>query len=404
MAADLSPPQASGTLRPRMSDRTLAALAEGRLYLKDGTDHLQRHESDFAQEILDRHLRMAQKHAWKGGGGDEGSMIPRNSLWGRGEGDSTIPIVVSSVAPGEEGGHVAYLLETESVGGLLDYELAAKHERRLFHREGFRAGNLDRHPETRKLVCSVPVPGGGSNLAVIEPDGRDLREATEGDSFDDAPSWIPGEEFTVVFQSAGLARSREGQVSGLGPFAIERLDFRTGEMETLRSNPQVDFLQPHLDTEGNLYYIRRPYDGPRGPRPPWTSTVKDVLLFPVRLVRALLHFLDAFSRFFSQKPLLSAGGPQQEGPDRNQLWIHGRLLEMKNAEGDEGKSLAPSDWQLIRATSEGSETVLAKGVLAYDLAPDGTLAYTNGRHLTLLKDGRKEKVADLSLADTVKWV
>ena len=59
--------------------------------------------------------------------------------------------------------------------------------------------------------------------------------------------------------------------------------------------------------------------------------------------------------------------------------------------------------QRVRAGRE-RETVLAKGVLAYDLAPDGTLAYTNGRHLTLLRDGRKEKVGDLSLADTVTWV
>lgn len=386
-----------------MSNPTLAALSEGRLYLKNGSSPPRRHESDFAQEILDRHLRMQQKDAWKtAGGGKEESMMPRAALWGRGGGSDNVPIVVSSVAPGEKEGTISYALETEAVGGLLEYTVSEKHERRLFHREGFRASHLDRHPESRKLVCSIPAAG-GSNLAVIDPDGANIHVGTEGDSFDDAPTWIEGEKFAAVFQSAGLARNRDGFVHGLGPFGIERINFKTGEMETLCESNEYDFLQPHMDAKGSLYYIRRPYL-PDGPKPPWSKTLKDVLLFPVRLVRAVIHFLDAFSRLFSQKPLMSAGGPKQEGTDANKLWIHGRLLEMKKSEGSESHALAPNDWQLVRCSASGEVSVLARSVLAYDLAPDGTLATTDGQKLFIHRNGKPEKVGELSLTEMVKWI
>lgn len=387
-----------------MSNQILAALSEGKLFLKEGGAPPVRHESDFAQEIMDRHLRMAQKDAWKGGGDEmEASMVPRSMLWGREGGAGNLPLVVSSVASGEEEGRISYILETNAVGGLLEYELAEKHERRLFHREGFQASYLDRHPETRKLLCSMPSAG-GSNLAIIDPDGANIQVATEGDSHDDAPSWIEGEEHAAVFQSAGLARDRHGSVRGLGPFAIERINFKSGEMHTLSQSAEFDFLQPHLDREGNLFYIRRPYL-PDGPKAPWTKTLKDAVLFPVRLLRAIIHFFDAFSRFFSQKPLLTAGGPKRDGKeDAQRLWIHGRLLEMKDAKGEESKSLAPSDWQLVRCSSSGKVTVLAKNVLAYDLAPDGKIVTTDGRRLFVQCDGKTEKVGELALTEMVKWV
>lgn len=388
-----------------MSTPTLAALAEGKLYLRAPEGELQRHESDFAQEILDRHLRLQQKDAWKGGGGGEdlGAMIPRNALWGGGGGDDAVPIAVSGVSIGEKDDSISYLLETDAVGGLLEYQISEKHERRLFHREGFRASHLDRHAETQRLVCSLGAGGGGSNLAVLDADGSNIQEATEGDSFDDAPTWVRGEENTVTFQSAGLARNRNGYVTGLGPFGIEKLNLKTGGMETLRESPDTDFLQPHLDEEGTLHYIRRPYL-PSGPKPPWTKTLADVLLLPVRLFRAFMHFLDAFSRIFSKKPLMSAGGPKQQGPDTNRLWVHGQLLEMEKGDAADKQGLAPNDWHLVRCSKNGEETILAKGVLAYDLAADGSIASTDGRKIFIHRDGKREKVADLSLTEMVKWV
>ena len=78
-------------------------------------------------------------------------------------------------------------------------------------------------------------------------DGSNVQEATEGDSFDDAPTWVRGEEYVAVYQTAGLARDRGGYLSGLGPFAIERINFKTGEMHTLCQSNDFDFLQPQLE-------------------------------------------------------------------------------------------------------------------------------------------------------------
>jgi hypothetical protein len=53
----------------------------------------------------------------------------------------------------------------------------------------------------------------------------------------------------------------------------------------------------------------------------------------------------------------------------------------------------PASWQLARRSRDGREEVLAKGVLAYDLAANGTVAYSNGNAIFVRHpDGKKEQV------------
>jgi hypothetical protein len=53
---------------------------------------------------------------------------------------------------------------------------------------------------------------------------------------------------------------------------------------------------------------------------------------------------------------------------------------------------------LVRSGPDGSERVLARGVVAYDLAADGAVLYTNGRAVfRLAPDGQR----DLVCRDTV---
>jgi len=55
------------------------------------------------------------------------------------------------------------------------------------------------------------------------------------------------------------------------------------------------------------------------------------------------------------------------------------------ASGDtDAPALVPSTWQLIRRTEAGPQ-VLADGILAFDLAPDGTILCSNGRSVRRLQ-------------------
>ena len=62
----------------------------------------------------------------------------------------------------------------------------------LIHKEKFIAHDLDRHPNQAVTAFSLLYPNGSSHLALMEGEGPDFDEITEGDSLDAAPSWVPG--------------------------------------------------------------------------------------------------------------------------------------------------------------------------------------------------------------------
>jgi hypothetical protein len=130
-----------------------------------------------------------------------------------------------------------------------------------------------------------------------------------------------------------------------------------------------------------VYFIRRPYQPDGAPVSPWKVAL-DVLLFPFRLARAIVHFLNFISLMFARKPLMTAGGPPKEGPDQRYLMLWGKVIDaektLRQNRKDDGDALVPKDWRLIHRDSDGKETVLATRVVAYDVSPDGRIVYTDG--------------------------
>jgi hypothetical protein len=215
----------------------------------------------------------------------------------------------------------------------------------------------------------------------MQGDATDLRELTEGDSVDQAPSAVPGRP-ALVFQSAGIGRDREGQPRALGPSEIRQLDLETGEIDTLASSPGHDLLGPRAGADGSLYYIRKPHRLPGGATF-WGAT-RDFLLFPARLLYAFFQYLNFFTTRYSGKPLTTAGGPEQKGADLRQMMVWGNLIDARDAardgaaHGDDTPDLVPSSWQLVRQRGQTAPEVLAKGVLAFDLDGRGLPVYSNG--------------------------
>ena len=58
----------------------------------------------------------------------------------------------------------------------------------------------------------------------------------------------------------------------------------------------------------------------------------------------------------------------------------------------------------MKRNPDGRETVLAKHVLAYDLADDSRILWSDGRNLTLLANGIKSRLLSEPLIDSVKWL
>jgi hypothetical protein len=83
--------------------------------------------------------------------------------------------------------------------------------------------------------------------------------------------------------------------------------------------------------------------------------------------------------------------------DMKQMFILGNLVDAakvsREVQADDAPALVPQSWQLIRQQKGQAPQILAKGVLSYDLAGDGTLIYSNGSAIySLDAAGHKERL------------
>jgi hypothetical protein len=106
------------------------------------------------------------------------------------------------------------------------------------------------------------------------------------------------------------------------------------------------------------------------------------VLFPARLLRAAFYFLNFISLTFARKPLTTSGGPRVEGDDEKMVMLRGKMIDAQKAmrEGpqSDAPALVPPTWELIKRAPSGTEQVLAKAVVSFDLDRDGNVVYSNG--------------------------
>ena len=383
-------------------DVCIAYISEGKLYyLRPDRGEPVEVVSRFAQEMVDRDERRRQKDEWKRGstGWAATSLPSGGDMLGIGaalgvdpDNPEARPINIVSVCAASRG-KLIYALETDAIGGLFEYDPANDEEKRLVHRAEFRVADLDVHPGDGKLACCLHTADGSVNLATMRSDGGRLQEITEGDSLDQAPSWVEGQPNRMVYQSAGIARDQQGSLMDISPYRVESLDIETGEHEVLFASDEYDCMMPRMTADDSIYYIRRPYKPlhERTQLSPW-QVAKDVMLFPIRLAWAVVAFLNVFSLMFTKKPLITANGPRRRGPTGRQLYLYGRLIEAqqakKNANANDPVKV-PDDWELVCSLPNGKEQILATGVGHYALLPHGHgVAVTDGSAVRLIRDGQ----------------
>lgn len=378
---------------------SIAFISAGKLHVSVGGKPPRTIESQFAREMEERMEKARRRHGWKGDSDERVSNLPGAAVWGKQAlaNAETVRVECSAIARGPNADEVTFALRLGELGGVFDSALADGNERRLMHRAQLRVEEMDRHPRNGTLVYAEVAGGGTIHLAIKRPLDNAGQEITEGDSFDQAPSWVEGEDGRVVYQSAGLGRSQHGHVASVGPFVIHELDLRTGEMTTLLEDADRDLLLPHKRADGSLYFIQRPYEGRT--RVHYGKTFLDVLLLPVRLLETLFHWANFMSWIYSGRPLAKAGEVRAAPPDLKRLVLWGRAVEAEKAAREarrEGpRELVPSSWQLIRRAADGRETVLGKAVLGYDIASDGAVLFTDGRAIYRAGvEGKAEKILE----------
>jgi hypothetical protein len=372
----------------------IAFLAEGKLYVKAGALAVRPIDSPFADGVLDRVQNNAERYGWRNRGD---GMDPFSRMrWGGGpQGPTDVRVVRVTGLSCTPAGELLYSLDTGNVGGLFTYDLKEDYENRVFHKQDFQAKDLAHHPVEQLIAMSLPAEDGSAHLSLLQPGVRGMRRITEGDCVDEAPAWAPGTCKVIVYQTAGIGRNQRGMAVALGPYSVQKLDIDSQKLTQLLDDSKFDFLVPRLTADGSLYCIRRPYksDGHQYVSP-WKVAL-DLLLLPWRLIWAIYSFLHFFSLMFAGKPLTTAGGPRPEKVETKTMMLHGKMIDaeklLKAAGKDKAVPLVPATWELLKISPDGAQAIVAKGVLSFDLAADGTVVYTNGSEIFEIPPGGKEQ-------------
>ncbi len=280
-----------------------------------------------------------------------------------------------------------YTLQLDASGGMFrrSFSEKAEMEGHIVSGNDIRIGEIACHGED--TAACIRYPDGRSHIALFRLPSSAYTEITDGDSCESAPHWSPdGRE--VYFSTAGIARN--GGKIAFSPRSAMSYNVNSQRMETLLEDEKHDILSPQMDEAGNFYFIRQPYRMTEEEDNSLLGVLKDVVLFPYRLIKAIFGFLDVFSMIFGKESLKSGGNQgdvKSKQKSEKEMFFEGRKLEAeKNLKenkksGDPYAGIMSRNRVLIRRKPDGTEDILAKAVLDYALCADGSVVYSNGSHI-----------------------
>jgi hypothetical protein len=380
-------------------------IAKGELWLHRGGAAPRQLSSAFAREVVERDERSRRNTSWKHAPREsQTGVIPSSTLWGSQQAAPLAPPKFLFACFGPDAGTVYYVLSIGQTVGLFRLHLDEDREVRLFHRNGIGILGLAYNPADRCLVLSVRAADGTAQLEVYDEDGNLKGAVTGGDSIDAAPALAAGSKSSVVFQSSGVARHPErGFVAAVAHATLNRLDYRSGQLDVLADEAAYDFVAPRMSPDGTVYAIRRPVEKPVRERA--GAALIDTVLMPVRLLKAVFGYLNFFTTVYGKEPLRSAGGPRTPELDQDlgRLWLHGRMIEMRKVRDDPQHSghLVPASWQLVRRAPGRQWDVVASHVAAFDVAADASVVYSRGFELVHWRDGAEVELGRHELIEAV---
>lgn len=242
------------------------------------------------------------------------------------------------------------------------------------------------------------------HIAVYDLDGG-YSELTDGDSVESFIDWAENENI-LLCSSKGIARTENGEAAELSPGAVLALNLTSNSLVELYSDEKYDCISPRKDSCGNLYFIKQPYQAQIKRTPLW----KDILLFPVRIIKAIGGFLNAFSVIFGGEPLREGknkGNVKSKQRSDKDIFFEGRLIEAEKnerenaAKGDKNPGIFPVSRVLVKIAPNGEETVIKRGVQDYLLTDSGEIICSNGREIIRIGGGGEEVLAKAKLAHSL---
>jgi len=370
------------------------------IFLSDGSLHTWQDGEFVAQKSLiyedyKRKIReIEQKNEWKKAGSGAAFMGVYFNEEASAALDYKVPINGIAFCQGSK---IVYSLNFEKSNGLYikNIQNVEEKEYAVMVNANITFHELDVDSQNN-IIVSIGAGYFEKHLALMHTDNSDFTQLTEGDCLDQNPRWSKKYPDVIYYDSCGIAFTDNGHFLAYGPRSIYRFNTKTKELDEVLSDDNFDFYCPYQDENGDLFYIKRPYK----PRQDNKNPIKDFLLAPFKILRAIGGWLDFFTVRYTGENLKTSGPNPAKHSNKTpeELFVDGNLLKaeqnLKNnmRMGDAHPGYIPKDWQLMVKSADGEEKVLKHGVLSYCMMPKNELIYSNGQYIIFAESNSKEKV------------
>ena len=256
-----------------------------------------------------------------------------------------------------------------------------------------------------KCVASVGR-NGERHIALFNIKTGEYKELTEGEVIEDYPNFS-NDGNKIYYSSAGLALSHSGFPIGIGPYSIFCYSNKENDINELLASESYDFIAPKEDKNGDLLFIKRPYR-----RSEKNGNIfLDIIMFPVRIIRAIGGLLNYFSIIFGGESLMSGKNTKDiKAKNRNEkdIFFDGNVINAQEAQkakmhkGEKFPGIIPRSWELTRMDKNGNQICIKTGVMDYTICQNGDILYSNGNAIIrLLTNGSEELIEKCSMANNL---
>lgn len=359
------------------------------------------YESDFYNDYIAADESLKRSSAWKTSGSGaifRGDYYPQN--------DAPVHCYFNSVVSAGDGS-VLYSVTVNNVSAILEKDLTAEKdgEKHVIHDVDviYDGARFDR--TQKRIAVSVKRNDYVGHAAVFDVSTNDLITYTAGDSCDSDVCFSKTDNNALLFSTKGIARNQDGEFVRYSPSSIARLNLSSMQIEEIKSSDGFNYVRPEDDKNGNLYYIRKPAsDKKRG----FGRLLLDVILIPVKLIKAVYYFLETFTLAFTGETFTKKNPDSVKTRDKSprEIIIDGNKINAEKEykanlrKKDEFAGIAPRSWELVKLCG-GVETVIARGVIDYAVTDEGVV-FTNGKNVVEVDaSGKKTRVAQTSLCTKI---
>lgn len=352
---------------------------------KDGK--VSEYESGYVKRYRETSLSTAKNNEWKRKGRTE-RLLNEDYFFHEEEG---VYVLLHSIAPTGEDGKILYSFTVNDSSGIYCKYLGDEKKTEAHVVSSNEVDFTTLTNTTLGLLATVKKGDVTADIALFSEDKSEYKCLTGGDSLDENPSFR--KDGKILFNSYGVGRDENNNFLEYAPSEIYLLDLDGMEITEMMSDPEYSFVKP-IENEDGFYCIQKPAKEKEKRNP-----LLEILLIPVRIVQGIVGFVSFFVTMFSGKQLVKdnrrgSSMARNFKKDERKIFVLNNFVrvenELKKNSNEKFYGFIPRSWKLIevkkdKATGEVITRELVRGVADYCVLEDGTILYTNGKHVFSVK-------------------